>query len=319
MLPHQRRAFSLIELLVVIAIIAVLIALLLPAVQKVREAANRSRCANNLHQMIVAAHAYENTNGSLPSGSWGPMNGNNSFPTGWCDPVGGCGLPWGHFGWPALLLPYVEGGNLAQRIDFTKPAYAASIPESGPFGGPERGPAGDLANQYAAMNMPRLFTCPSARRVKPPDQFKDYGVNAGTGTCCPERTSAGQDGAAYVNSSLRFTDFLDGTSNTFYFMEFAHFGNHSWIAYDQGSNQFFWVHHTSQGYVTCYEYPGGPPHPPNTTIPNTRAAHGPHPPGGVLAIMADGRLVWASNSMDFTAYVAMFTRAGGEVIPGGGL
>jgi prepilin-type N-terminal cleavage/methylation domain-containing protein len=326
MSAKTRGGFTLVELLVVIAIIAVLIGLLLPAVQKVREAAHRLSCQNNLKQLSLAAHNYHDTHGHLPPGSFGPMVRDFLFPRGWCDPAGGCGLPWGHFGWPAALLPYIEQGNLSNKLNFGVPAYAESIPEDSSLapvrnaaGIRDRGPAGHPANREAALNMPRLFVCPSAPRVQPATQFKDYGINGGSGECCPDRRSdAGvMDGTAFVNSKIRIAEIRDGTSQTFLFLEFAHFGSHSWVPPGWGSNQFFWVHHTSQGYVTAAEHPmfGGAPTPPNTTIPNHRGAHSAHP-GGVLAALADGHVVWVSNSIHFPVYRALFTRAGGEVVPG---
>jgi len=101
----SRRGFTLIELLVVIAIIAILIGLLLPAVQKVREAAARMTCTNKLKQIALAAHNFESTNGKLPPGNLGdpPVGGSPSF-------------TYQYFGSLALLLPYIEQDNLYKQI-----------------------------------------------------------------------------------------------------------------------------------------------------------------------------------------------------------
>src|SRR5260370_5245320 len=118
-----RRAFTLIELLVVIAIIAVLIALLLPAVQKVREAAARSHCQNTLHQIGVALHNYHGEQGSFPPGFVSTLS-----TMGWSLPAGNCnafppeqGPGWSFF---AFILPYLEQENFYQSIRLDQPIGA---------------------------------------------------------------------------------------------------------------------------------------------------------------------------------------------------
>ena len=128
---NRRRAFTLIELLVVIAIIGVLIGLLLPAVQRVREAANRTKCANNLKQLGIAVHGYL-------------LTYDQHFPI--------AGLYGNGPGWPPLLLPHIEQDSLYRQMTFTDP--------SNPF--MSYGPStSNMICQYATL-VP-TFVCPSSQ------------------------------------------------------------------------------------------------------------------------------------------------------------
>ncbi len=143
-LSRRRSGFTLIELLVVIAIIAVLVGLLLPAVQKVREAAARMQCANNLHQIVLASMNYESTNGTLPPGNLGG-NATTGFFGGQC--VGSL----------FFLLPYIEQNNLMSQFkgQYNIGSYSAFPADNNPNWWNENP---DFSLSFAKI---KTYRCPS--------------------------------------------------------------------------------------------------------------------------------------------------------------
>jgi prepilin-type N-terminal cleavage/methylation domain-containing protein/prepilin-type processing-associated H-X9-DG protein len=193
LMRHPRRAFTLIELLVVIAIIAILIGLLLPAVQKVREAAARIQCANSLHQIAIACHNYENTNKRFPPNGTYPV-GNTSADS---------------YSALARLLPFVEQANLYQLVDLNASA---------------------ISQPTVVMQRIPIYLCPSevndkARDTSTPVRYPhNYGANEGIWFVLDPASGQSGNGAFPMNRGVRVGDFSDGLSNTVGFAEVKAFG-----------------------------------------------------------------------------------------------
>jgi prepilin-type N-terminal cleavage/methylation domain-containing protein len=220
---HRRRAFTLIELLVVIAIIAILIGLLLPAVQKVREAAARMSCSNNLKQIGLAAHNFHDVQGKFP---YGILRSDGAFPP---DEPSTLTTPQGNRRYALFhqLLPYMEQDNLWQKWDhFT-------------YSNNERFPATPAGTQFApgsfSNTVVKTMVCPSnpagplsqPNPGTPPGRYfiTSYYGNAGTrsyprnNASRPSLITYGGDGMFYRNKRFNITGVSDGTTNTLLFGE----------------------------------------------------------------------------------------------------
>ena len=296
--PHRGRrlAFTLIELLVVIAIIAVLIGLLLPAVQKVREAAARTKCTNNLKQIGVAMHNHHSAHNSFPMG----FNSRSLTTDG-----DGLGPGWG---WAAYLLPYLEQDALHRRIDFNR----------------------DIADPYHAQTRVTSipgFLCPSDSPPSP--TFTVAGVAncqvafanyVGLGgiyevTDNPDTNT----GVLLRNCVYRVTDITDGASSTLMVSE-----RHS-----KRSPMTTWTGAVT-GSINPPINPGyedeGPPtlilmnigEPADARTPNNALDHVEDPSslhiGGINALFCDGSVRFVRNSISPYTWSGLGTRAGGEVL-----
>ncbi|MBN9521649.1 DUF1559 domain-containing protein [bacterium] len=195
---RRLRAFTLIELLVVIAIIAILIGLLLPAVQKVREAAARTKCSNNVKQQILGMHDYASVVGHYPPAIQNAAKTAGDVFPGW--------------GWGTLILPYVEQA----------PLYTLLNPDRVPFG-PQVGYA-TVAVTPPMQAAPAVFRCPSDpapdrntfRLDRDTDQLglANYRAVCGTDSTGIFYANEDRNGVMWQNSKVKFTDVTDGTSNT---------------------------------------------------------------------------------------------------------
>ena len=202
----RRSAFTLVELLVVIAIIGILIGMLLPAVQQVREAARRIQCGNQIKQLALACHNYESAWGKFPPGLNLPIDGGSGSIWGGTAVHQAVGDPpiKNQFGsWMIWILPFMEQNNVFDQLDTTQREYANC---NGP-------------NSIGATVIPS-FICPSDHQA--PSNRVEYngyyfGVNSYYGNAGIKawyHATATFDGVFYYNSKIGFNNITDGSSNT---------------------------------------------------------------------------------------------------------
>jgi prepilin-type N-terminal cleavage/methylation domain-containing protein/prepilin-type processing-associated H-X9-DG protein len=337
----SRTAFTLIELLVVIAIIAVLIGLLLPAVQQIRQTSDRLKCSNNLKQIGLAMHSYHDSYEHFPPGYIDGNTDPNSTPD------NDKGMGWG---WGTMILPFLEQDNVYRQIDQKKPI-------------------GTGANAMISKQALAVYQCPSDSLQDPFDIYDSTFANpiatvahsnyvacngweecfngaggnpqAGAGT----DTLTGNYGAAGVgffwrNSHTRIGDCLDGTSNTIAAGERS--SNHAPATWTGAVMGYDSQGQPLPGRCPAWMADGRPPYspPPGPAYDNADfaealvLAHGNqthlpsadfpiydpdtfyslHTPQGANFLFGDGSVHFLRSNIDPRAYESLCTIAGGEIL-----
>jgi prepilin-type N-terminal cleavage/methylation domain-containing protein/prepilin-type processing-associated H-X9-DG protein len=327
----RRPAFTLIELLVVIAIIAVLIGLLLPAVQKVRDAAARIQCQNNFKQLGLALHNYHDVYAKVPPGGRGTSS---------IQPVG----TESNHSWAYRLLPFIEQDNLFRNVLPNLPGYFYYVNGRGDA----RTIIKDYPAHYQAETTPlKVYRCPASGHAdhmqadglafaNPDRTYNDFGTLEYVGIAGSDRNvdpnGRPNGGMLYRNSDLKLLDATDGTSNTMIIGEYSgvtarqHFNTYQSTA----DNSTSWDLGYDGGSCCCYSwkmvafppnsaYFGNYGYPPDLDVGTPvlsvycrNALKSPHP-GGINALYLDGSVHFVPNTIDMTVYKNLADRADGLV------
>ncbi len=314
-MSERRRGFTLIELLVVIAIIAILIGLLLPAVQKVREAAARTQCTNNMKQLGLALHGFHDTNHAFPASGW---------------TTAGPGNPAGKFvGWRPLTLPFLEQKNLQKLYDFNVNWWEGTNPTAGAvpvktYQCPSVPQRKAVLSAVAKSPRPALaFTNP----IAPTDYEAILGVQPNSinpHLPAPLYHAGNRFSVMSRNSRTRMTDVTDGTSSTILVVECAArplvFRNRSANASLNNDQGIGWIDSEGpfsfDGASSDASAEGCGPAGGCTSAMNKKNDNEPfsfHSGGGNF-LFADGHVQFVREGVPIAVFAALCTMNAGEVV-----